>query len=553
MLQSLGRPNGGGTGRHSAVRVYIGQVYEPMIGQVSAVVILPFVLGLSLQSTGPAGAAPASEIVRTGLSATGHRERAACRLAHERSLGGGLATEDKEGCDPVWTDGVERLAGQLLGALGTDRGARSRAATWGSRNGGDLSNVLPAVWRGKSIDLGWGAFLVRTSYDSLDPQIAGVSGYDPTKVNTDCPTIPTSDFVPVQPGTTSVDGPEGQAFVFEPGVYRGLSVRPKDGQKFYARAGVKMVGDEAEFAFFGDAKDVYICGFEITDYKSDYQRMAIHAQMNAESVYISDGWVIENVDVHHNRYGGIMCGDDCVVRNSKIRDNDVIGIGASDSINAVFDNIEVVRNGGNNSRGWGHEGGGSKLARSTGARVVNSYFGRNVGPGIWFDIENSQALIAGNLVEDNDAMGIFWELNQASAIIRNNAVINNGHRDTCGWEFRCSGIYLSSAHTNQRGLIEVYDNIVAKNRFAITATTDDRRQVGDAYIHDNIIIDSGRSGASKGSSELDVLWHRISWENNCYQDYSDDGVFDWKERMDWAAWRAVGHDESGRFNPHEGC
>ena len=54
----------------------------------------------------------------------------------------------------------------------------------------------------------------------------------------------------------------------------------------------------------------------------------------------------------------------------------------------------------------------------------NNFVHHNVGDGIWYDSNNTGALIEGNRVEDNGRIGIFYEIS-SDGIIRNNTIRRN--------------------------------------------------------------------------------------------------------------------------------
>ena len=66
---------------------------------------------------------------------------------------------------------------------------------------------------------------------------------------------------------------------------------------------------------------------------------------------------------------------------------------------------------------------------STNVTFRNNFVHHNQGDGIWYDSDNTGALIEGNRVEDNARNGIFYEAS-IGAIIRNNTIRRNG--DTGG-------------------------------------------------------------------------------------------------------------------------
>ncbi len=391
-----------------------------------------------------------------------------------------------------------------------------------------------------------------TPFPTPPPTSSG-TGYNASKITITCPTIPSSNFTTVRPGD-NVGGSVNQVFVFEPGTYYGLTIKPRDGQKFYAKKGVVFNGNGASQAFRGNADNVYICGFRISNYKPPRQQGTINGQNgdagNGNTSALSYGWIIENVEVFNNIGGGIMLGSNATLRNSWIHDNTVIGIKASGASNVIFDNVSVGRNGFDNPNGWGDEGGGSKFAYTTNLTVRNSYIYDNVGPGLWTDIKNYGALYENNVVENNTVRGIFHEIS-FDGVIRYNLITNNGNRNCGGWSFACSGIYISSSEGANGKKIEIYGNTLKNNRNGIVGAPDSRGTVADMSVYNNTVINSGKSGVDKGGSPVSPVWSSISYRDNCYEGTN---VFVWKTgSLSWSSWRSAGQDTNGSYNPSGGC
>ena len=86
--------------------------------------------------------------------------------------------------------------------------------------------------------------------------------------------------------------------------------------------------------------------------------------------------------------------------------------------------------------------------------------------GLWADMNAHDALIEHNLVEDNHAEGIFYEISR-DAVIRNNRVYRNGDRAS-GWYWD-GGVTVAASFN-----VEVYGNRLSGNYNGITGTQQDR-------------------------------------------------------------------------------
>ena len=193
-------------------------------------------------------------------------------------------------------------------------------------------------------------------------------------------------------------------------------------------------------------------------------------------------WTIEYNTVVNNDGAGVFMGSGNVVRHNCMKDNGQYGFsmyrpaieGASAITDIVLDHNEVT---GNNTDDWeslepgcGCTGGG-KFWDVRGARITNNWIHDNRGPGLWADTNNIDFLIEGNLIENNDAEGIFYETSY-NATIRNNAMRRNAW--VKGVENQGSpgpAIYLSESGGDSRlqftisgaASIRIYDNLFENN------------------------------------------------------------------------------------------
>ncbi len=191
------------------------------------------------------------------------------------------------------------------------------------------------------------------------------------------------------------------------------------------------------------------------------EKFASQAQFGA--ITSGKNWTIENNIVRWNHGGGIRftsyapAGAVSIVRNNYVYENGQIGIVSGfmsgdilkSRISPEFENnvrnvypeayfwedatnlnvalypsstnggvVEANTITGNNYAGYdyGWEAGGTKFTNTTNLRISRNYVYRNHGPGLWTDINNKEALIEGNLVEENDDAGIFHEISFGGTI-----------------------------------------------------------------------------------------------------------------------------------------
>ena len=129
------------------------------------------------------------------------------------------------------------------------------------------------------------------------------------------------------------------------------------------------------------------------------------------------------------------------------------------------------------------------------------------------------SLIENNLVEGNQAEGIFYEISQ-DAIIRNNRVYRNGF-GACGWYWG-GGITVASSSN-----VEVYGNRLSGNYNGITGTQQDRpgstppaHPLDGLQVHDNMICATGDGGHPTGvaaDNGADLVTRDISFTGNTIQ------------------------------------
>jgi hypothetical protein len=135
------------------------------------------------------------------------------------------------------------------------------------------------------------------------------------------------------------------------------------------------------------------------------------------------------------------------------------------------------------SSGW-EAGGGKVQGSSTVVFDTVESFG-NHGPGIWYDIDNSGAIVQNCRIHNNLNAGIFFEISDGASI-HDNIVWDNGSASS-GWNW-AAGILISSSKN-----ASVYANIVRSRFTGVAVLSQDRGQarwnaVTGNLVHDNDII-----------------------------------------------------------------
>ena len=328
----------------------------------------------------------------------------------------------------------------------------------------------------------------------------------PTTTTTPAPTTTTtkppstssrcavSGAVPIGTGDTaqtvvSAHG-AGTTYIVKAGVHdRNFSVQPKSGDTFCGEPGAVLDGGRSlPFAFSGQATNVTLDSITVQNYNTGKQRGAIQPDTHAS------GWVVRNVSALRNYWAGLMAADGMKILGGHYNDNDQLGIGGNAATGVLLDGLdgdpttldgpELARNHTLHAP-CDYEAGGMKWDVGQ-VTIRNVHAHHNDCRGLWADMNAHDALIEHNLVEDNLAEGVFYEISR-DAVIRNNRIYRNGAR-VSGW-YGDGGVMVASSFN-----VEVYGNHLSGNYNGITGTQQDRpdstppAHLLDNYrVHDNLI------------------------------------------------------------------
>jgi parallel beta-helix repeat protein len=317
--------------------------------------------------------------------------------------------------------------------------------------------------------------------------------------------------------------PAGTTYLISSGTHlRNFSVEPKSGDTFCGEAGAVLDGGRnLKSAFSGGATGVTLDSITVQDYAPDRQGAAIQPDSHA------NGWVVRNVSALHNGWAGLLVADGMHILGGHYNDNDQIGIGGNaatgilldglDGDPTTFDGPELARN--HTLRApCDFEGGGMKWDVGQ-VTIRNAYVHDNDCRGLWADINAHDVLIERNLVEDNFAEGIFYEISR-NAVIRDNQVYGNGRRGS-GWYWDGGITVAASAN------VDVYGNRLSGNFNGITGTQQDRPDsappahlLDNIHVHDNVICATGGGGQPTGAAAdngANLAGRDISFTGNTIQ------------------------------------
>lgn len=284
-----------------------------------------------------------------------------------------------------------------------------------------------------------------------------------------------------------------------------------------------------------DAEDVSISNVTLLRFATPAQHGVIHAG--------GPRWTISDVAVEESHGTGIVVGDDTVLEDSIVVDNGQLGVGADGARGVVVRNTEIARNG---QLGylWAWEAGGLKFKDTADTRLEGNHVHDNHGPGIWYDLGNTAALVDGNRVERNDVMGIFYEIS-SDATIRDNEVLGNGHAEGIGT--LGAGIFVSISFD-----VLIEGNIAAGNNQEIVLVHADRREeIGEEYGVRDVVVrrnrvtigNDGSVGLYVDTDEDEYYTDRGNrFEDNTYVLDGCERCFLWEEPVDLATWQELGND-----------
>ena len=286
--------------------------------------------------------------------------------------------------------------------------------------------------------------------------------------------------VDIAPGTNIqnvVNGYGGNtAFCLKAGVhYLTGAITPKTGNAFVGEYGAVLDGtnwsttDPNTGAFRAHNQDIDNVTIRNLVIRNMPQR-GIHAFYN-----YSDGWTIENNEIASNRTGLNVPGAS-MVRNNQIHHNGAGGYLMYKGSSTTFENNEIAYNGTE-----------QKVVGTMNVTFRGNFVHHNAADGIWYDADNTGALIEGNTVEDNARVGIFYEIS-GQAVIRHNVVRRSGD----------NGIFISTSKH-----VEIHNNTLEDNFRGIQYFVN-CDAVGGGIIgwdlannsaHNNIVVVGTRSGS----------------------------------------------------------
>jgi hypothetical protein len=148
-------------------------------------------------------------------------------------------------------------------------------------------------------------------------------------------------------------------------------------------------------------------------------------------------------------------------------------------------------------------------------------------------------------------MGLWWDGSNKNARVYGNRIYDNGSAD---WTLNVQlGVASSDGSRGGRGGIEIYANRIDGAAYPLGIVTHaGRPTTKQVHVHDNLLIlraDSSRVGGADQTETGEMF--RPSAGNrfraNTYRVLDPKAAYwAWNgERLTWAQWRALGHDDNG--------
>ena len=252
----------------------------------------------------------------------------------------------------------------------------------------------------------------------------------------------------------------GVTYWFAPGVHtlapgEYSQISPAEGATFLGAPGAVLDGNhDNRYAFTGRAKNVTIRFLTISGFAAPRDEGVV----NHDS---GDGWVIEHNTLARNDGAALMAGAANRISGNCLRDNGQYGLNAYQAGNGIKQLlVEGNEFTGNNTADWETKipgcgcTGAMKFWAVDGADIRGNWIHDNHGPGVWADTNDNDFLIEGNVIENNDDVGIFYEISY-NATIRGNDLRRNGwvagrKAAEAGDPFPVGAIYLSEAGGDSR-------------------------------------------------------------------------------------------------------
>ena len=294
-------------------------------------------------------------------------------------------------------------------------------------------------------------------------------------------------------------------------------------------------------AFGGKASGVTVQNLTVEKYAANSS--AIDAEYGKD-------WVVKNNLVRLNHSVAVNAGNNSRILGNRLLQNGQQGFDGSGK-NYVIEGNEIADN---NYAGvnfeW--EAGGGKVTETEDASIRGNCVHDNDGPGIWADEGVRNLVIEDNVVFNNSANGIMYEISY-DGIIRNNTVADNGKaafRWFWGPQILVSGSSGVQVYGNTVDVPADYGNaimIVAQNRRPYPPAAGNR-------IFDNTIVMRGNLAKSGVGTDVPEYSDRVAEANSMNKNryhVADLATVSWhwhNKDLAWSGIKAEGQEADGTID-----
>lgn len=306
-----------------------------------------------------------------------------------------------------------------------------------------------------------------------------------------------------------------------------------------------------------------------------FQHAATPSQLGAVFLEGGNDWTIDHCIFQWNHGIALHSANSLrlQVNHNTVHHNGQLGIGSNACHQSVYEDNEVNNNNTDLYYGGDWESGGIKITHGDDVIVRRNNVHDNTGIGVWYDIDNRRGVVNDNIINNNYADGIRFEISYGCKIFNNTLngngtawALGPGRGGTDKWAM----VSVAAINVNSSPDVEVYNNTIGQNQNGVGCQQRDRgngayglRDLKNLWVHDNAInlTTGGTSGFGEGSSGLDTLsmgslpsapYYDVAQKNNRFDfnRYTIDSAaaarFAWSENYrTFAAFQGYGQELNG--------
>ncbi len=275
----------------------------------------------------------------------------------------------------------------------------------------------------------------------------------------DGPSTPPSGAVVVAAGDSSSLSPVANTtYWFAPGVHtlgtgQFGQIVPRDNDVFIGAPGAILDGGHVNrYAFTQHASGVTVEYLTIRNFGPSGGNRD-EGVVNHDSGH---NWTIQYNTVTNNAGAGVFIGTGNTVHHNCLSGNEQYGFSSYESngdANIVLDHNEIS---GNDTYDWNSHipgcgcVGGGKFWNTNGATVTNNWVHDNKGQGLWADTNDNDFNFDGNYINNNDSVGLAYEISYNARIVNNTFIRNALVSGPSNPGFPTGAVYLSEAGGDAR-------------------------------------------------------------------------------------------------------